>query len=308
NYADPDGKEEEILKIIKEAADLTSFSDELSENCRDWVSSYHLSAVRANVLRPFTQLLRDAHVLEIGSGCGAITRFLGENSRQVTALEGTYRRSAITRLRTRDLDNVKVYCEDFNFFASEEKYDVATLIGVLEYAGCFSKSEEPAQELLARANHFLKDDGTLIIAIENKLGLKYFAGFHEDHIGKQFYGIEDRYKKGEARTYGLYELRALLMRAGFEHTHLFIPLPDYKFPISILSEGSLDHQIFNGGEFAWQSVKSDRQIPANLNFDLGAAWRTVFENKLAIELGKPIFVLAKKKKIKKETCLSIGWD
>ena len=57
------------------------------------------------------------------------------------------------------------------------------LIGVLEYAGVFSDGYEPALKMLKKARSMLNPNGRLFIAIENQLGLKYFAGVPEDHIG-----------------------------------------------------------------------------------------------------------------------------
>ena len=47
----------------------------------------------------------------------------------------------------------------------------------------------------------MKKNGKLYIAIENRLGMKYFAGYNEDHIGKPFIGIEGYDNKNKVRTF-----------------------------------------------------------------------------------------------------------
>ena len=97
----------------------------------DWPTTYHLHPTRANLLRPFSQLLK-ARVLEIGAGCGALTRYIGECGGQLLALEGSPRRASIAAARTRDLANVVVVAEDFNTFdVGSEKFDVFTLVAVM---------------------------------------------------------------------------------------------------------------------------------------------------------------------------------
>jgi cyclopropane fatty-acyl-phospholipid synthase-like methyltransferase len=58
----------------------------------------------------------------------------------------------------------------------EEKFDYITLIGVLEYAGMFTHTNNPTVDFLKNIKRYLKDDGTIILAIENKFGLKYWSG------------------------------------------------------------------------------------------------------------------------------------
>jgi 2-polyprenyl-3-methyl-5-hydroxy-6-metoxy-1,4-benzoquinol methylase len=175
-YSDGDQVERRIEQIVTTAKDLSVFSSELRSQCTDWPSSYHLSGVRANILRPFESEL-EGDILEIGAGCGAITRYLGECGANVLALEGSLRRAAIARSRTHDQSNVAVVAERFDQFRIERKFDVITLIGVLEYAGLFAAHEHPALAMLERVRSLLKPDGKLIVAIENQLGLKYFAGY-----------------------------------------------------------------------------------------------------------------------------------
>lgn len=184
-YSDGDEVEERLARIIGQATDLSVLSTQLSQNSTDWPSLYHLSSSRANILRPFETILSGADVLEIGAGCGAITRYLGEQCSNVIALEGALRRAAIARSRTRDLGNVEVVGDRFNEFSCEHKFDVVTLIGVLEYANMFTPSDQAARAMLERVRTFLKPGGKVIIAIENQLGLKYFAGAPEDHLCQQ---------------------------------------------------------------------------------------------------------------------------
>ena len=187
SYSDGDAIERRIESIIDSASDLSVFSDELGLYCTDWASTYHLSSTRANLLRPF-ELTRAQDVLEIGSGCGVLTRHMGECGANVLALEGSLRRSRIARARTRDLTNVTVLAETFSNFRINHKFDVITLVGVMEYANLFIGGESPEAAMLSRVVSMLKPRGIVIIAIENQLGLKYFAGAPEDHVGVPMYG------------------------------------------------------------------------------------------------------------------------
>lgn len=74
-------------------------------------------------------------MLEIGSGCGAITRLLCDKCRKVTAVELSRRRATATQLRCRGKNNLEVIAGNLNDIEFAEKFDYITLIGVLEYQG-----------------------------------------------------------------------------------------------------------------------------------------------------------------------------
>jgi SAM-dependent methyltransferase len=295
SYSDGGDVENRIFRILKNSSDLSSLSDELKLFCTDWPSTYHLSSSRANILRPFERDLT-GDVLEIGSGCGAITRYLGECGGNVLALEGTARRALISRTRTRDLDNVTVISEPFQKFQINRKFDVITLIGVLEYSGLYVSSDNPASSMLKKIKKLLKPNGKLIIAIENQLGLKYFAGAPEDHIGKPFFGIENHYTKNHACTYGRYDLNTILTTSGFSNVEFFAPFPDYKFPTSIITERGLNDEFFDASYFITQTVRNDPQIPKELSFSPQLAWNTILKNKMAMDLTNSFLILAGNKK------------
>jgi 2-polyprenyl-3-methyl-5-hydroxy-6-metoxy-1,4-benzoquinol methylase len=290
-YSDGDEAEQRIATIISHASDVTVLSTELRQHCTDWASLYHLSGTRANILRPFKNILQ-GDVLEIGAGCGAITRYLGECGANVLALEGSPRRAAIARSRTRDLDNVTVLAEKFDQFQCDHQFDVITLIGVLEYANLFTTGENPALSMLERVRSLLKPEGKLIIAIENQLGLKYFAGAPEDHLGQPMYGIEERYRTDQPQTFGRAVLAGMLKQSGFASSNFLSPLPDYKLPVSILTEDGVNSKDFDAGAFAWQSVQRDPQLPPLSNFSLELVWPTVFANQLALDLANSFLIVA----------------
>ena len=57
------------------------------------------------------------------------------------------------------------------------------MIGVFEYGESYIRSENPYVDFLRIISKHLKPDGKIILAIENRLGLKYWAGCTEDHFG-----------------------------------------------------------------------------------------------------------------------------
>ncbi|MFL7870946.1 MAG: glycosyltransferase [Anaerolineales bacterium] len=290
-YNDGDETEQRIAGIIYQASDISIFSTELRKHCTDWTTLYHLSSNRANILRPFENgLVGD--ILEVGAGCGAITRYLGERGANILALEGSPRRAAITRSRTRDLENVTVLADSFDQFTCDRKFDVITLIGVLEYANLFMSDDNPPLAMLAQANALLKPEGRLIVAIENQLGLKYFAGAPEDHHGEAMVGIEGRYRKDQPQTFGRKVLSDMLEQAGFSGSEYLVPFPDYKLPVSILTEEGINNKKFDAAAFAWQSARRDPQLPPYSNFSIELVWPEVFRNAMALDVANSFLIIA----------------
>lgn len=291
-YSDGDDVEQRIARAIGLARDVSVLSPELRQHCTDWPSLYHLSSVRANLMRPLEPLLAGATVLEIGAGCGAITRYLGEAGAQVLALEGSPRRAAIARARTRELDHVTVLSEKFDQFKCDQQFDVITLIGVLEYANMFTAGAQPPLHMLQRVRSLLKPGGRLIVAIENQLGLKYFAGAPEDHLGHPMIGVEGRYRADQPQTFGRAALTQLLDGAGFAAAEFLAPYPDYKLPVSIVTERGFADAGFDAAALAWQSARRDPQMPALSNFSLELAYPEVIANGLGIDMANSFLVVA----------------
>jgi lipopolysaccharide biosynthesis protein/SAM-dependent methyltransferase len=294
-YSDGDEAEERIAAAIRGCDDVSLFSRVLREYQTDWPSRYHLSATRANLLRPLEPLLT-GRVLEVGSGCGAISRYLGEIGSNVVALEGSHRRARITASRCRDLPNVRVVNDVLEAFEAESSFDAVTLIGVLEYARVYGTGENPALTWLRKAHRALAPDGVLVIAIENQLGLKYLAGMPEDHVGVPMHGVAEHYGSKTVATYGREELLRMLREAGFDSCEVALPFPDYKFPTSVMMERAYSGEVpqFDAATFASQSASSDPQIPYAPLFPLERAWSVIGKNGLLGDLSNSFLLIARK--------------
>jgi len=88
----------------------------------------------------------------------------------------------------------------------------------------------------------VKKDGHIAIAIENKFGLKYWAGCKEDHLGTYFSGLEGYPDGGVVRTFTRPGLEAIFANCGVENYHFYYPYPDYKFMTTVYSDDYLPKQ------------------------------------------------------------------
>jgi len=248
DYSDGAETERYLYDVLSKASDLSCRSSDLQSAIKDWPSEYHLTSDRSNLLRPF-DLSGVSRVLELGSGCGAISRYLGEQGFTVDAVEGSRIRAALGKLRCRDLDNVRVINANYNDLALPERhYDLVLFVGVIEYARKFHPEAESdidaARKILHQAGELIHDKGAVIVAIENRLGLKYMLGAHEDHYAKRYIGINDYIDSAGIATYSRTQWDGLIRDAGFSHKAVSYPFPDYKIPSVVLSETYTRENIY----------------------------------------------------------------
>lgn len=230
--------EDRLLELVKNINSPEEIYEILNDSS-EWPIYYHLSPERRNIIEwfPFN---KESRILEIGAGCGAITSGLLRENNHVTCIELSKKRSLINAYRNRDSNNLEIIVGDFNNIEFKEKYDYITLIGVLEYAGVYSRDEEGHKSFLTNIKSILKEEGQLIIAIENKLGLKYWCGYPEDHTGGMFDSVENYISiNSKVKTFSKEELESLLRKVGFSEIEFMYPYPDYKFPNKIYSNDYL---------------------------------------------------------------------
>jgi precorrin-6B methylase 2 len=286
-----DGGEAYVASVVANSTDIATGSPELARAIRDWASQYHLSSARANLLRPLG-LSRDLCTLEIGAGCGAITRYLGETCGTVLALEGNLARARIAASRCRDLENVVVVCADFPGFAVPGAFDLVTLVGVLEYSRMYVEAAEPVQAVLEAARGRLGAGGRLAIAIENQLGLKYLAGSPEDHLGQPYVGVIGGYGEKTPATFGRGELRDRLGRAGFEAVEFLYPFPDYKLPSAIVTDAGFTNPRFNASDLVATSYGHRFGEPESRAYSESLARDVFVRNGLGADTANSLLAIA----------------
>ena len=223
--------EDELLEIVSSREDYT----EVLKSDNRWPILYHLSDIRENLL-DWYEFGKDASVLEIGAGCGAVTGVLCRKAGKVTGIELSKKRSMINAARNGNCENLEIIVGNFEDIKIDEKFDYVTLIGVLEYAPSYINDTNPFSAMLTKIRNFLKPGGKVIIAIENKFGLKYFAGATEDHTGNWFEGIEEYKKVKGVKTFSKPEMEKLLQQNHYSDIAFYYPIPDYKMPAMIYSE------------------------------------------------------------------------
>lgn len=293
DYSDGSAHENRVLHTLRSVNDVSIFSQELHRNINDWITEYHFSRERHNLLRHI-RLHAGMTVLELGCGCGAITRQLGESGAEVTAVEGSLTRAQAAAARCRDLANVKVYCSNFQDIEFREHYDLVTMVGVLEYSPQYFKSKKPIQDCLEIATNVLKPNGVLIIAIENQLGLKYFCGLREDHADIPYFGIEDRYNERTAITFGRQELTEILHSVGLKHVKFHYPFPDYKIPKAVFTEKAFQNKAFKPEEIIRQIESRDYSGELRPAFDEKLVVPVICRNGLMEDLSNSFLVFASK--------------
>ena len=221
-----DGKVEELLlNHYKKGLKLDYNNDEIF---------YLTNDVRQNIISwyPFKE---GCTTMEIGAGCGTITKRLCELSKKVVSVEASKRRAEILFERNKEYDNLEVYVSNIENLPIKYKADYIILNGVFEYSKIFVNKENPFDYMLNILKKHLNKNGIILIAIENRFGIKYIAGNNEDHLGEKYVGLYG-YSNEKVETFGRNQLKEIFVRNNFANCKFYSVFPDYKMPQLIFSD------------------------------------------------------------------------
>jgi len=285
-YSDGD-IEDEILGFVKKSPQEAY--DQYIQKRKKWAVLYHLSPIRQNIVSSLA-IDKTHNVLEIGAGCGAVTGRLCEMAQEVTCIELSKKRSLINAYRNKHFNNLEIMVGNFETIEENlnKSYDYITLIGVYEYAASYISTDNPYHDFIKIAMKHLKPGGKLVIAIENRLGIKYFAGCKEDHVGLHFEGIEGYTNTKGVRTFSREELITIFRDCGYGDIRFLYPYPDYKFPISIYTDdrlplkGELNMNIMNMDQTRQLLFDEAKMLDSIADTSLFS----VFSNSFLIEITK----------------------
>lgn len=277
--------ENELLEIVKNYTEK-EFNQIIFER-KSWPILYHLSTQRQNLLE-WLPIKKTDRILEIGAGCGAISGILAKKAEAVDCIELSKMRSTINAYRNKEHDNITISVGNFEDIEPNitQKYDYITLIGVLEYAQLYIASANPYEEFLTMIRKHLNKNGKIVIAIENKLGLKYWAGCKEDHVQTYFSSIENYPEKRNIRTFSKRELEEMFQKIGIDKYEFYYPYPDYKLPTTIYSKERLPHK----GELN-ENIRNFDQDRLVL-FDEAKVFDTIIDEKMFPMFSNSFLILA----------------
>lgn len=227
--------EDELLNIVMNYSSVEY--PRIIEEYASWPILYHLSALRENIV-DWIPMDKNAKVLEVGSGCGAITGALSRKAGELTCVDLSKKRSMINAYRHAECDNVTIHVGNFADIEPDLPcdFDYICLIGVFEYGQSYMGADKPYERFLNSIQRHLAPNGRIIIAIENKYGMKYFAGCKEDHLGTYFSGIENYADGGGVRTFTKNGLEKIFAACNVKKYSFYYPYPDYKFMTTLYSD------------------------------------------------------------------------
>jgi cyclopropane fatty-acyl-phospholipid synthase-like methyltransferase len=216
-FANPD---EDYSAILEKDGDLDVF--------------HQLAKTRESILNWY-DFNENSNTLEIGCGYGAITGLLCDRCKTVTCVESkTYIAEALVK-RYKNRTNLEVYAGNVLDMHFDIKFDYIVMLGVLEYQGNGSKGKDPYIAFIRRIKELLNDNGKILIAAENRYGIRYFCGEKEPFSNIPFYGI-NRYPNGsDAYAFDRRELTDIIKESGLQYK-FYYPVPDYKHTQMIFTD------------------------------------------------------------------------
>lgn len=121
--------------------------------------------------------------------------------------------------------------EKFKDEEMTEKYDIIILLG--------TSPKQKLSQIITRLERILQPKGKFLIAVDNKFGIRFFAGNPENVLNKKFESlIGYNNEKEKIETYTKTSLENTLKNLGY-NTRFYYPLPDYRIPNVIFSDKQL---------------------------------------------------------------------
>ena len=233
----------EILDLFKKyGADKEGILKILEADSRPEVL-YALSDIRRNLM-DWMDFSGQEHVLQLGSDYGVITGLLAERCASVAVVDERDENLVVNQKMNEAHTNISyMKAADFQKMEAVEKegkYDLIVLRA--------DRPDMDIKECFTRLSSYLSENGKLIFACENALGLNFLSGAVHDED-------ETAFTKGE--------LEEALKEAGLSKVEFYYPMPEYKRAVSVYS----DRYLPGKGDIPHVTAVYDRQRWACIHED-----------------------------------------
>lgn len=224
-------KEEQLYAIVSEQ-DKSDYSFFVRQGEDDFLL-YQLSDIRGNIIRGI-DIPDGARLLELGAEYGAVTGALLETGCIVDSLVYTDAQEEILSCRVlRDYADYKDNHNILKELKQEQKYDYVIISDVQV------ESYDRLKELLELIKAHLAAHGQIILAFDNKYGLKNFAGVPDRFTGEMYSAIEGYVNHFGYKMLSLEEMVAACNETGLKIREKYYPYPDHRLAYSIYSDDYL---------------------------------------------------------------------
>ena len=242
-----DIKDDTIIRKYYESINKDSIDFALDVNKYDYDEVKAVSDNRKNIISWYKGF-NGKSVLELNADYGQITSEIIKTASKVVSVEPIKEKAeAIGRRIELDSDNsdkltIKV-CNPLKLNL-KEKFDIVTLIGI-------DNENNNIEKYIEIAKKHLTDNGKILLAVNNKFGLKYFSGIKEkqedaynDLLGKSNiyatkFDVDSLLKKNGFKFKVFYPRRYFLL---FCHSYIFYPIPNYEFTNAIFTDEFLPNE------------------------------------------------------------------
>lgn len=198
----PEEFEEVLEKVNRTDKDFSKTLDKKSKI----KNILALSEIRENFLNWY-EFKDKCTILELNANYGEITGLLCDKAKNVVSIEESNKFAGIVEKRHKDRTNLELVVGNIENIKIKEKFDYAVIVGIAQ----------SLDRYVQYAKEHLKEDGTIIIGINNKFGVKSWITEKE----------ENKVVSNSNTAVSKNTLERLMKDFNFKY---YYPLPDYKLP------------------------------------------------------------------------------
>lgn len=122
--------------------------------------------------------------------------------------------------------------------------------GAYDYIICayLPECERKPSEIIQMCRVCLKESGTFLFPMNNRIGIRYFCGDRDPYTNRVFDGVENyihmnrNEQDAAGRMYTANEMKAFIEKAGFRKNRFYSVYSGLEYPLHIISEGYVPNE------------------------------------------------------------------